>query len=551
MYTLSGMTVAEGVAAGRALKLSKSTAVNHIVDQGFDAEAQIDKYQRACSAFINRLYSVSKGHAPDTVRDLFGAMAGFLSSQDNNKAIIKAIYDGQSATIACNNVLLDKLSIFANSDDPEIKDQGRELLALAREFIATIDQDKDTATQMPKLKEPSVIIATNLTPASFLCLRTDLVVAVILEEGLSSGHLSTVLRELGIPSMFSVIGALSIEDGANVLVDATDGQVLVDPPTDIAQKILQRGVSFTDFNVDDSLLNVTIASSIGALREISDNSYLKHGIGLLRSEFLFLGSPHEPTESEMIKVFSSIFEKIPKTAPITARTFDFAGDKEPVFKVQLDDKGPLQGYGAKVGTRLLKKEIRALLQSSVGRTICVVYPLISRISEAKHINDIATMCVDELDEANIEHGKIEPVLMIETPAAVLSAKAFAKISSLFIIGTSSLAEYASAPRPPDLSFTPALAKMIAMACKAANDEGVPSGIAGYFATRIELLPFFLKLGVTYITLDSYSIAKISSATERFCRDSNPTFSQKLYDKVMTLSTASELSELIHNLNNAL
>ncbi|SPT69394.1 Phosphoenolpyruvate-protein phosphotransferase [Anaerobiospirillum thomasii] len=550
MYTLSGMTVAEGVAAGRALKLSKTTAVSDIIDTGFDAEAQIDKYQKACSAFINRLYSVSKGPAPDTVRDLFGAMAGFLSSQDNNKDIINLIYDGCSATVACNNVLIDKLSVFANNEDPEIKEQGRELLALAREFIATINQDKSAETQIPQLKEPSVIIATNLTPASFLCLRTDLVVAVILEEGLSSGHLGTVLRELGIPSIFSAVGALNIEDGANVLVDATEGQILVDPPSDIAQKILQRGVSFTDFTEDDSLLNVTIASSIGAMREISDNRYLRHGIGLLRSEFLFLGCPHEPSEDEMVKVFTTLFSKVPNEAPITARTFDFAGDKEPVFSVQLDSKGPLQGYGAKVGTRLLKKEIRALLRSSVGRTIRVVYPLISRISEAKYINDLAAMCVDELDEKNIEHGKIEPVLMIETPAAVLSAKAFARLSSLFIIGTSSLAEYASAPRPPDLSFTPALAKMIAVACRAAHEENVPSGIAGYFATRIELMPFFLKLGVTYITIDSYSIAKIASATEKFCRDSSPTFSQKLYERVMSLSTAAELSELINNLNKS-
>ncbi|MCU6222860.1 hypothetical protein KWI06_24260, partial [Enterobacter cloacae] len=113
---------------------------------------------------------------------------------------------------------------------------------------------------------------------------------------------------------------------------------------------------------------------IGAMREISDNRYLRHGIGLLRSEFLFLGCPHEPSEDEMVKVFTTLFSKVPNEAPITARTFDFAGDKEPVFSVQLDSKGPLQGYGAKVGTRLLKKEIRALLRSSVGRTIRVVYP---------------------------------------------------------------------------------------------------------------------------------------------------------------------------------
>ena len=110
----------------------------------------------------------------------------------------------------------------------------------------------------------------------------------------------------------------------------------------LPRRFCKRGVSFTDFTEDDSLLNVTIASSIGAMREISDNRYLRHGIGLLRSEFLFLGCPHEPSEDEMVKVFTTLFSKVPNEAPITARTFDFAGDKEPVFSVQLDSKGPLR-----------------------------------------------------------------------------------------------------------------------------------------------------------------------------------------------------------------
>ena len=551
MYTLNGITVSEGVGAGPALIMNKAVSFDsQDEDKVFDSESEIAKFKKASNEFSTRLYQVTSGPAPDSVRDLFGAAAGFITNAKNVDAIISLILSGASAAKAAKIILFESLKAFEHSSDPELKAQERELKALAKEFISTLVQSDTGSFEVPTLTVPSVIVASDLTPARFLCLRTDLVSAVILEGGLSSGHLGTVLRELHIPSIFSVIGATGIKNGEQVLVDANNGVVMVEPPSDTAFELLHENNPIHDDLEDDSLLNITVAPSIGATRELNlSPSLASHGLGLLRSEFLFLGNPKEPTEDEMIEIFAPLFDKFPKDKPLSARTFDFAGDKKPIFAVKTDDKGPLLGYGANVGTELLKTEIRALLRAAVDRKLTLIFPLVTRVSEVKYLNDLCAMCIDELNEEELPHGDVSTALMIETPAAVLSASAFAKMSSRFFIGTSSLAQYASAPRVPDVSFTPALAKMIAMACHAAAQAGVPAAMAGRFAARVDLLPFFLNLGVNYITVDSYSIPKVRSAIERLDLNSaNDNFSPKLYEQIMELASGRELADLINNLN---
>lgn len=555
MYTLSGITIAEGVAAGEALILKPQGDQVSLFEQEnklgiIDPAHEQARFQKASLQFAERLRNVLLGPAPDSVRDLFGAVSAYLTDPENTKHIKELIDKGESAANACKKVFLQNLQVFTNSDDAELKAQGRELTALAREFIATLELNAKGVLEETALTKPTVIIANDLTPARFLCLRTDLVSAVVLEGGLSSGHLGTVLRELRIPSIFSVIGATSISDGEHVLVDASNGNVIVEPPTDTTQEILNRP-SFSDEDLeDDSDLNVTLAPSIGAMRELEVNSgLLNHGLGLLRSEFLFLGSKIEPSEDEMTEIFSALFKRVPNFAPISARTFDFAGDKKPFFCINTDESGPLKGYGANVGSELLKKELRSLLRAAPNREISIIFPLISRMSEANYLTSMLCDVADELDFENQKRASFKVVFMIETPAAVLSAEAFASISSMFLIGTSSLDEYASAPRTPGDAFTPALAKMIAMACKGAADCGVQVGIAGRYAHRTELLPFFLKLGISYFTVDSYSLTKLKQGLEQNpIANLEPKFEQSFYEEVMSLATGREISTLINNLN---
>ena len=674
MYTMSGITVSEGVSEGCAmLLLANASEIIPDTAAGFNAGNEIIKYRKASREFANKLNNATAGVVTDKVRDLFGAVAAYITNKDNIHAIELLISSGVTACEAAQSILLPKIALFARDsyeargaltslhqgdsssqdtahaalaatkaanatnaalaatnatlaattaassavssaqgsdavsltqrdstvaleqdfqearsaldgstaslksaaaralvaasadsadstdkvslpvaslleDKLEMQVVANELSSLMRDFISTINHATATLDNVPVLNEPSVIIASDLTPAVFLSLRTELVRAVVLEDGQASGHLATVLRDLCIPAIFGVKGALTIRQGEYVLVDATRGSILVEPPHDAARALIaqQDWYEEDDDDPSDAEIEVTVAGSMGAIGEVARMSrYLNHGLGLLRSEFLFLNYHQEPTVEEMTKVFSSIFSQLPKSAPLSARTFDFAGDKRPLFSLEMDDTGPLRKYGAQVGSELIKKEIRALLLASAEREIYIVFPLITRISEAKVLNELLAQVLAELEQAHLPHGNPHVALMIETPAAVLSARAFAAYGEMFIIGTSSLAEYASAPRPPEDYFTPALSKMIAIACKGAHAEGVQVGIAGRFGMRIELLPFFLALGVTYITTDATAITKVRKEIQRLADTGVvPHYSEQLYANVLEVASARDLQRLL-------
>ena len=647
MYSLSGITVSEGVSEGRAFLIIPRTLEDvPEVGQGLNPGDEIAKYRRVSREFAAKLNNAMSGTVPDKVRDLFGAVAAYITNVDNTSAIELQIELGKSAVEAAQSVLLPKIARLSHptvelepkrpqatdtslvgaaldsvgplgsapiscaqegtcascaayeasqeagtlrelpvadvrlrslkvtpeqmgainpevlaaqaaqvaghvcDEEGEMQVVAHELNLLMRDFISTINHNRLAADDMPQLSEPSVIIASDLTPASFLSLHTELVRAVVLEGGEASGHLATVLRDLCIPAIYGVKGALTISNGEHILVDATRGSILVEPPKDAARAFIASQGRFEDSDdADDNDCGMTVASSMGAMGPVSGLThfarYLHHGLGLLRSEFLFLNYHHEPSIEEMTQIFAEVFTQVPKGAPLTARTFDFVGDKKPLFTLEMDERGPLRKYGAQVGSQLLKKELKALLLASVGRDINIVFPLITRCSEAKALNNLLAESIDELLAQGKEIGTAHVGLMIETPAAVLSARAFAAFGEMFLIGTSSLAEYAAAPRPPEDYFTPALAKMIAIACKAAHSEGVTVGVAGRFALRIELLPFFLAMGVTYLTTDATALQKVRKELQRL-NDQNYSahFDSKLYHAIMDVASAHDLQRLL-------
>ena len=551
MYTLSGVSIAAGVGFAPAVIVSRPGNFN--TEEKFytlDPQEEIDKFQKKRSDFANRLRQiVSPGQ--DRIRDLFGAAEGFLSDKNNIHEVIDFISHGCSAVTACKNVLFGKLENFNTIKDPELAKDKKDIRSLILEFINSLQKRDDSTFILPYLKEDAIIVAENLSPALFLSLNVEKVKGVILEFGHDSGHLGVVLRELNIPAIFGVQGATSIENGSRLLVDGNNGVMVIEPEESTANALLEQQDLYHDEIDDDSLLNVTIAGAVGAIRQIKcDSIYTTHGLGLLRSEFLFLACDHEPSEEEMTKTFSELFKPISPSAPITARTFDFADDKKPLFRVHQDDQGPLKGYGAGVGSRLLKKEIRALLCAAADRHIRIIFPLITRVNEAKFLKDLSKLCCDELENEHKKHGTYEIGFMSETPSSVLCAKAFSQDCSMIIIGTSSLAEYASAPRPADIAFTPALAKMIVMAAKAAYEAKIPVGVAGRYAPRVELLPFFYKLGVTYYAVDGYQISRMKKAVEQLNIDAEmePSFDINLYKEVMNIFNGKELAALINRLN---
>lgn len=549
MYTMTGLTISEGVGEGKAFVLNANPLIESLEhNTKLELGEELNKFRIVSREFAAQLQHAMSGTVPDRVRDIFGAMASYITNIENTQNIERLISLGTSAADAAQEVLLSKIRQYTVTDDEESANMSQELVSLMRDFLDAINSSNyNRLMDTPEPTEACVLIASDLTPARFLSFHTELIRAVVLEGGSVSSHLSTVLRDLRIPAIFNVKGILTVKNGEHVLVDATRGSVLIAPPLDAVKAVLALPSFVNDAeDMEDTELQVTVAGSMGAMGEMDRLlNYLHYGLGLLRTEFLFLNYPKEPSCNEMTYTFHSIFSRIPVDTPLTIRTFDFAGDKRPLFNQYLDESGPLRNYGAQVGTPLLRNELRAILGASVGREVHIVFPLITRISEAKALNALLDEVIDEMEQEGVAHGKAVVALMIETPAAVMSARGFAELGEMFLIGTSSLAQYASAPREPSDYFTPALSKMIAIACKAAHRAGVRVGIAGRFAMKTELLPFFLSMGATYFTTDATAIFKIRKALHRLAdMDINPGFNEEFYEKVMETNSGHDLQRLL-------
>ncbi|MCR5536499.1 MAG: hypothetical protein K6F05_03695 [Succinivibrio sp.] len=549
MFTLNGASVSHGTSVAKACVLH-GTDLWHDSYSLNDPQSEIDRFLKKNSEFCGRLKQIGSS-SPDLIRERFLSAAGFISAKENLDDISDLIQHGMTPTMACRSILIPKLNkIKFKANDPN--KEFLETYNLCLEFISSLNLISTSAqVEIPNLSSEVIIIAEDLTPALFLSLPTNLVKGLVLEGGRTSGHLVTVLRELNIPAMFNVVGASAIKNGTTVVVDANNAVVIVDPPAESIDTLKAETRPYSDDFLNEAFSSkVTLSCSVGTIKgpEIQ-NLYSHYGIGLLRSEFLVLSDEKEPTEDHLVELFRAYFSSVAENAPLAARTFDFAADKNPMFTVNTDDEGPLKGYGAGVGTRLLKKELRAMLRAVPERKITIVFPLVTRVSESKYLHKLCQESQDELVLEQIPCSQYDTALMIETPAAVLSAKAFADQCSMFIIGTSSLAEYAAAPRPATQTFTPALAKMLMMAARAAYKAGVPIGVAGRYASRVELMPFFFKLGVTYITVESYRIDKLRQALEHLhLEDVQPGFDEELYKQVMNLFTGREISSLIDDLN---
>ena len=295
MFTLSGIAISEGIATGKTLVISHSDEDNldHLETASMDADAEIARFLKRSEEFAERLQRIcSPSQFKD--RDIFDAAAGFISNQHNVEEVIDNINKGNSAVMAARMVLQQNLAkFFSGREDPESESDNRELRNIVREFIYTLSRSEQLTVDLPVLEKECIIVAKDLTPAQFLSLRVDLISALILESGSPSGHLATVIKELNIPSVFGVSGVTAaIKNGSPLIVDANNGVVIVDPP-EATTEIISEKIDLNSEVFDDSLLNITIACSVGTDRKIGSNRIIReHGLGLLRSEFLFLSSDH-------------------------------------------------------------------------------------------------------------------------------------------------------------------------------------------------------------------------------------------------------------------
>jgi len=383
-----------------------------------------------------------------------------------------------------------------------------------------------TSEKIESFREPVILYADDLAPSETIKLDKSKILAFVTEKGSKNSHTAILARTMNIPAIIGV-GLTTDLSGKMAIADGFSGKVYIDPEKDILDKMeeklkeekkkreLLKELKGKETKTLDGT-KIKLFANIGNVSDLDqaiEND--AEGIGLFRSEFIFLENNRLPTEDEQFEIYKTVAQKMNEKVVII-RTLDIGADKNAEYLGLLREDNPALGLR---GIRLclehpeiFKTQIRAILRASVFGNIWVMYPMITSLSEIKKIKDILKDAENELKEEGFAY-KIPPQgIMIETPAAAILSDVLSKEVDFFSIGTNDLSQYALAidrQNPAiDKYFDPhseAILRLIEMTVKNAKKEGIFVGICGELGGDLTLTEWFLKIGADEISTSSPNI----------------------------------------------
>jgi phosphoenolpyruvate-protein phosphotransferase (PTS system enzyme I) len=385
-------------------------------------------------------------------------------------------------------------------------------------------------TGLEAIETPSVVVARNLAPSDTARIPRGKALAFVTAEGSKTSHVSIMARSMGIPAVVGVGAALEgVLEARTVAVDGGEGYAIADPDMDTISAFEKKQ---RDIAAEAALLEeykhlearttegrrIEVAANIGSASEAEDAlSWGAEGVGLFRTEFLFMERPELPTEEEQYDAYRKVAAAFGQK-PVIIRTLDVGGDKDLPGVDQPAEENPFLGWrGIRMcldTPELFKPQLRALLRASVHGNLKMMFPMIVDNVEVRGAKEILQECERELKNEGVEVGELEVGIMVETPAAAIGAAEIAPEVSFFSIGTNDLVQYTLAAdrgnerlRRLQSAEHAAVLDLIGKTCEAAKEAGIWVGVCGEAAGDPELIPRLVELGVTELSMSAPSIPR--------------------------------------------
>jgi phosphoenolpyruvate-protein phosphotransferase (PTS system enzyme I) len=415
--------------------------------------------------------------------------------------------------------------------------------AMEDEYLAArADDVRDVATQiatelmgggkagLENLAEPSVILALNLAPSDTARIPRGMALGFVISEGSRTSHVSIMARSFGIPAVVGIGGPLEDALGAEVVaLDGTEGYAIADPDESTIsafeekqEKLAAEAAELEEYaHVEASTKDgrrIEVAANIGSAGEAEGAlEWGAEGVGLFRTEFLFMQRPELPTEDEQYAAYREVAEAFGEK-PVIIRTLDVGGDKDLPGVDQPEEENPFLGWrGIRMCLdvpELFKPQLRAILRAAAHGNLRVMFPMVVDNVELRAAKEILDECRKELESEGAEIGTVEVGIMVETPAAAIRAKDIAPEVAFFSIGTNDLVQYTLAADRGNERLTrlqsadhPAVLDLIERTCEAASEAGIWVGMCGEAAGEPDMIPKLIELGVTELSMSAPSIPR--------------------------------------------
>jgi multiphosphoryl transfer protein len=471
-----------------------------------------------------------------------------------------AIEGGASAATACAGAVASMAGSWRGLEDPYMAARADDVDAVGRQVLARL---AGVDIQF-RLTAPGVVVANDLTPGETAALDRTLVRGLACAAGGPTSHSAILARALGIPAVVALgPGLLAVKEGITLVVDGDAGLVVVDPSDEVAQEFQDKAATRAE-EVDAARsvasqpavtadgVRIEVAANIGSVEDAAAAVEAgAEGVGLLRTEFLFLDRSTPPSEGDQEAVYRQIAEAM-GGRPVILRTLDVGGDKPLPYLPRPEEANPFLGVrGVRLQLNepdLLEPQLRAAVRVAADHPLRVMFPMVADAAEARAARD----AVDRVREALATErqkvpDRVDVGVMVEVPSAALTAERLAEVVDFFSIGTNDLTQYALAAERgnPALGalndpLHPAVLRLIAATVEGAKEHGKWVGVCGEMAADPLAAPLLIGLGVTELSMSPPAIPLVKAAV----RLVDTATASRIAQEALTLANAAEVRELI-------
>ena len=555
---LLGVTASPGIAVGRSFRIREETF--EFVDEAKDPHHENVRLDHAIEEAKNHLEALQANlhlEANPAQAAIFAAHREILDDPDLIDMARSLTAKGKSAEAAWQKAYTSYAEQLAGLQNEILAGRANDLRDVGKRVLRILTGKESEELQIP---EHAILIAEELTPSFTATIDTKRVRGFCTTTGGATSHVAILARALDIPAVAGIEArVLEVEDDTPLILDGSRATLRINPSPELVEQTIARQAALAEQHKKDLATalepavtsdgkRLEVVANIGGVDEAKESIRLGgEGVGLLRSEFLFLDRMTAPTENEQYAVYRDALEAL-DGRPLIVRTLDVGGDKPlPYLALPKEDNPFLGQRGIRIGLErpeIFRVQARAILRAGVHGTIRVMFPMIATIQE---IRDAKTM----LEEERLRL-KVDPVdvgIMVEIPATAVMANQFAREVDFFSVGTNDLTQYTLAMDRghPKLAakmdaMNPAVLKLIKLAADGAHSQDKWLGVCGGMASDPQAVPILIGLGVDELSVSVPALPAVKAEVRRWSEKE----CIQLADKALGLNSAARVRELVVN-----
>ena len=556
-----GIAGAEGIGIGKALVVCEQTLdYSHVVFSG--AENETNRLQAAIAAFCEKVTAMQKkltASVGEKQAEILNGQIMMIQDPFMTSQMQDFIAGGQCAEAAVDAVCNMYIEMFSSVEDDLTRQRATDIRDMRARLLGILLGQ--TEVDLSDLPPETVLVAHDFTPSMTANMQKEHIVGILSECGSKTSHSAILARSLELPAVMSVENICTLlENGDTVIVDGTRGEVVVRP----AQGILEAYASKREqLKMEKQALHafagkktvtadgkqLAVYANIGKPDDVP--AVLQNdgeGVGLFRTEFLFMDRTALPSEEEQFAAYRAVATQM-QGKEVIIRTLDVGGDKDIPYLHMEKEENPFLGHRAVRycldNPEIYKVQLRALLRASAYGNIKIMLPLVTTVSEVRRVRELLESTKAELRKENIEFRENIPVgVMIETPAAAMTADLLAKEADFFSIGTNDLTQYTMAVDRGNSKvsalyshYNPAVLRLIKQTAEAANRAGIPVGMCGEAAGDKAFIPLLIAFGLHEFSVTPAAVLPTRKTVSLWSK----TDADALAERVLALDSAEKVA----------